>query len=305
MTDPMQSETSGPRPGTPATLRFLGCETSLITDDANLADLAALMAEDLSLRFRKRASTDAAFRFDGMSIGELSALRDVDPPWLAARYCARSWTAKAFVCLSPGMGDAITEVMFASGATAMPKPGRRSSSTLTVLIAEQLFDIIAAGIGETLGQGQDLSFELEAVGDPGSLLLETEATAYLNLEFSLQPAGSETFRVSLPVPPLAGLAKTTAATSSGEEKGGLAEKWSAAFAAEIAAIELRLDAWIPAPKISLMELASLEVGTILPLDEGALDHVRIGAAGKPMLEGRLGKSKGALSIELTQRLADR
>lgn len=214
---------------------------------------------------------------------------------IAAVYAIAEWGARAVVAFDRIILFRALDAMYGgNGQLAGPAPARNLTG-LEQSVAGQLAKVVIAEFQSRLAPFVGFDCVLETVEPEFDLaLFEKDRFELISIQMRLGEL-DEWVIVTLPARGVE-LARYLMAAPSEETPVELDPNWSRYLEQNVGRTEVDLIAVAAGPPMLLGEIARLQPGSLVEFDADRLEYVQIESDGEAIFEGKLGQTKGFLSI---------
>ncbi len=210
-------------------------------------------------------------------------------------YLVAEWGARVVVSFDRMLLFRALDAMYGGdGRGVGPAPSRaltRLELSITEQLARAIIERFQAPLAPFISFGCAVE-RIEQVFDPA--IFEKDRTELVAAQMRLGEA-DEWLVVALPARGLE-LARAAIAAPQEDEPVELDPNWSRCLEQNVSRTEVDIVAVAAGPPMLLGEIARLEPGSLIEFEAELLEVVRIESDGEPIFEGRLGQTKGFLSV---------
>jgi flagellar motor switch protein FliM len=249
---------------------------------------------------QRMSGTQARYAIDEIRVVRVSDVIDAcDEDILACVMRASGWDAHLLVCLDRAFVYTLVETMFGGDSAEPPLESQRSYSKIERRLVELTCDYVALALKTCFAGIADspIAFlRIEERGDYGFLGKRTNQAVAARI--ALKALGrSGTMLIIIPqaalTPALPNLARDPSA-----EPAQADTNWSKQFESEVGRANVALQAIIEGRDLTLGEIASFQVGQVVPLPTLAQSKVRLESNGKPVFWCQLGQADGFYTLRI-------
>jgi flagellar motor switch protein FliM len=214
---------------------------------------------------------------------------------IAAVYAIAEWGARAVVAFDRLVLFRALDTMYGGdGKFSGPAPARDLTG-LEKSVAGQLAKVVITEIQSRLAPFVAFDCVLETVAEEfDAALFEKDRYDFISVQMRLGDL-DEWVIVTLPARGIE-LARDLMAAPSEETPVELDPNWSRTLEHNVGRTEIDLIAVAAGPPMLLGEVARLQPGSLVEFDADRLEYVQIESDGEAIFEGKLGQTKGFLSI---------
>lgn len=255
--------------------------------DVCASDCASVLGAEFSLEGEvtvERTAQLVAYEALGPSAGMVGIV-----------YYIAEWNAHAVTCFDRTLLFRALDSMYGGDGRGLGPPPARALTPLEQSIANQLAKAVVGQFQSRFAPYVSFGCALERVDeafDPELFGKDRSELVVVGLRLE---AYDERIVVALPVRGLE-LVRDQIAAPEEAAPVELDPNWSRSLEQSVARTEVELVAVAEGPPMLLGDIARLQPGSLVEFDAEYLEYVRIESDGEAIFEGKLGQSKGYLSV---------
>jgi flagellar motor switch protein FliM len=250
-------------------------------------DVAAALAKEFSLD--SEVTVERTFQ-----LGAYDALAP-SAGSIAAIYFIAEWNARSVVTLDRTLLFRALDFMCGGDGRGLGRPPSRALTALEQSVADQIGKVVVGRFQDRLAPYVSFGCELERVEEtfnPELFVKERSEMVVVALHLT---EIDERIVVALPARGLE-LIRDQISVLVEPEVVDLDPNWSRSLEHSVYKTEVDLVAVAEGPPLLLGDIARMRPGSLIEFDAACLEHVHIESDGETLFQGKLGQSKGYLSI---------
>jgi flagellar motor switch protein FliM len=258
------------------------------------------MSNVCSDTLQRMSGTQARYAIDELRIVRVADVIDAcDDSIVSCVIKASGWDSYLLICLDRAFVYTLLETMFGGDSAEPPLESQRPYSKIEKRLVELTCEYVASALKSCFAGIADSAFtyqRIEERGDYGFLGKRTSQAVAARI--ALKALGrSGTMLIVIPqaalTPALPNLARDPSAEPVNPDTD-----WTKQFESEVGRATVALRAIIEGRDLTLGEIASFQVGQIIPLPTLAQNRVRLESNGKSVFWCQLGQADGFYTLRI-------
>lgn len=260
-------------------------------------------AQQCAAAMREITSLDTGMTISGIERCSADQTTDALLSTVVVAFRVPAWNASTAIGMDPAMVHAAVVAM-CGGDLHQSVLLTRQMTSLEMDIAAHLGTAVMWRLREVFLDVAPFDFQLASVVPPGDTAkFERPISDCLVMSLE-QVATAHIMVIAMPVQALE-LAREKLSATRRDDEPDLDPGWTRKLQHGVSATQVQLVGRAPGPPMTLGDVARLQVGSTIELDQESLQHVRLECGDEPVFEGRLGQSKGHFTICLESPLKGR